>query len=449
MIAQIMVTSPYAVTNYAPLGEFQVIHYNLLMYNLESCITMPHYNQQIMTPLSWGRGLALLLQILYLFWLQQMPSPVVWIILSMQTAILLHTLVISRTTVSELGIFVALLLDVLLLMAYVYLTGGIANPLISLLLLPVAAASLMLKSRYALSLLLIAIAGYSLLLSLVSEHQAHQSFTSHLIGMWLVFIASALLLYYLVSRLVRATRGQQLELEQQKQRQLRDDYLLALGVSAADAAHQLNTPLSSLAVIIDDMPVSDDKKLMEQQISRCQKITQNIQEQFEQLKQRQYQTSSVRDLVSQVTSSFRLLHPTVILEMDSESDCNSNQYQLNSHLGFISALLNIMDNAARASERNQQTRIKLSCEIVRNQSQQPYLTLRIFDYGEGVAEQQVENYGFVPNLNSQQGMGAGSLISSASIELMGGTIQIDNHSKGAVVAVNLPIAAQVSAQSGL
>ncbi len=409
---------------------------------------MLHFNQQIMTPLSWGRGIALLLQVFYLFWLQQLPSPFVWVILSVQTAIFLHTLVISRATVSELGIFVALLLDALLLMAYVYLTGGIANPLISLLLLPVATASLMLRPHYALSLLLIAIAGYSLLLSLVSEYRAHHGFTSHLIGMWLVFIASALLLYYMVSRLVRATRIQQLELEQQKQRQLRDDYLLALGVSAADAAHQFNTPLSSMAVIIDDMPESDEKSLMGQQISRCQKITHNIQLQFEQLKQRQYQTISVHDLLSQITVSFRLLHPEVSLELDAGSDCNSNQYQLNSHLGFISALLNIMDNAAKASQLNQQSRIRLSCEIDRNERQQPYLDLRIFDFGEGLAEHQLENYGFAPSLNSQQGMGTGSLISSASIELMDGTIEIANHSKGAVVTVSIPILWQASAENG-
>lgn len=407
-------------------------------------MTTPHFNQQIMTPLSWGRGIALLLQVLYLFWLQQMPSPVVWVILSVQTAILLHTLVISRAAVSEQGIFVALLLDTLLLMAYVYLTGGIANPLISLLLLPIATASLMLSPRYALSLLLIAIAGYSLLLSLVSEHQAHHSFTSHLIGMWLVFIASALLLYYLVTRLVRATRAQELELEQQRQRQLRDDYLLALGVSAADAAHQLNTPLSSMAVLVDDMPESDEKQLMEQQIDRCQSITHNIQQQFEQLKQRQYHTISVEELLSQLAASFRLLHPqtTLELEQDAVSQKLIKHHYLNSHLGFISAMLNIMDNAAKASQGNGVGQIRLASEI-----QQQQLILRVYDFGAGLHERQLQNYGFVPNLNSQQGMGTGSLISSASIELMDGTIQIENHPLGAVVTVSLPIEQQSSAEN--
>lgn len=398
-----------------------------------------NFNQQILVPLSWGRGAALLLQLLYLFWLQQMPSPVIWIILSVQSAILLHTLVISRHSVSETGIFAALLFDTLLLIAYVYLTGGIANPLISLLLLPLATASLMLKPRYALSLLMIAIGGYTLLLSLVSEHQAHHSFTSHLIGMWLVFIASAVLLYYLVSSLVRATRAQQQEIEQQKQRQLRDDYLLALGVSAADAAHQLNTPLSSMAVMVDDLPETDEKQLMQQQINRCQKITQNIHQQFEQLKQRQYQTISVQDLLSQLASSFRLLHPEIRLELDAGADCNSNLYQLNSHLGFNSALLNIMDNAAKASQLNQQSHIKLACEIDKSNAGQSSLILRIFDFGDGLAEQQLENYGYMPNLNSQQGMGTGSLISSASIEMMQGIIDIANHEQGAVVKVSIPV----------
>lgn len=396
------------------------------------------FNQPILIPLSWARGVALFLQVLYLFWLQQLPSPVIWVILSAQAAILLHTLVVSRTSVSEQAIFIALIFDALLLITYVYLTGGIANPLISLLLLPVATASLMLRPGYALSLLLIAIAGYSLLMSLVSEHQAHQSFNSHLVGMWLVFIASAVLLYYLVVRLVAATRNQQRELEQQKQRQLRDDYLLALGVSAADAAHQLNTPLSSMAVLLDDMPDSSDKKMIEQQISRCQDITRNIQQQFEQLKQRQYQTLTVEELLSQIASSFRLLHPYIRLDLVQDSN-SSSEYYLDSHLGFISAILNLMDNAARASLHNSQQRIQLTSEITQSDSEQPLLLLRVLDYGNGVGEQQIQSYGFIPSQRSQQGMGTGSLISNASIELMDGTINIDNHEEGAVVTISLPL----------
>lgn len=399
------------------------------------------FNQPILIPLSWARGVALFLQVLYLFWLQQLPSPVIWIILSAQAVTLLHTLVVSRTSVSEQAIFIALIFDALLLIAYVYLTGGIANPLISLLLLPVATASLMLRARYALSLLLIAIAGYSLLMSQVSEHQAHQSFNSHLIGMWLVFIASAVLLYYLVVRLVAATRAQQRELEQQKQRQLRDDYLLALGVSAADAAHQLNTPLSSMAVLLDDMPDSDDKRLMEQQVSRCQDITLNIQQQFEQLKQRQYQTLTVDELLSQIASSFQLLHPDVRLELvqDGSSSSRSTQYCLDSHLGFISAILNLMDNAARASLQNSQHHIQLASKICESDGEQPRLLLSVMDYGDGVGQQQIQSYGFIPSQQSQQGMGTGSLISNASIEMMGGTISIDNHEQGAVVTISLPL----------
>ncbi|GGF05206.1 histidine kinase [Kangiella profundi] len=353
----------------------------------------------------------------------------------------MHTLVVYRTSVSEQAIFIALLLDALLLITYVYLTGGIANPLISLLLLPVATASLMLRPRYALSLLLIAIAGYTLLMSPVSEHQAHQSFNSHLVGMWLVFIASAVLLYYLVVRLVAATRAQQQQLEQQKQRQLRDDYLLALGVSAADAAHQLNTPLSSLAVLLDDMPDSYDKRLMEQQVSRCKDITRNIQQQFEQLKQRQYQTLTVKELLSQIASSFRLIHPDIRLErVDTDnSSLKFAEYCLDSHLGFISAILNLMDNAARASIQNSQQRIQLMSEIIKSDSEQPLLLLRVLDYGDGVGQQQMQSYGLIPSQQSQQGMGTGSLISNASIELMGGNINIDNHAQGAVVTISLPL----------
>src|SRR5512133_1716316 len=87
--------------------------------------------------------------------------------------------------------------DLVVLGVLLFLTGGGANPLVSLLLLPVAAAALILPPRWASGVAAAAVAVYSFLsiwflpLQIVDPRRAA---SLHLAGMWLTFVVSVILI---------------------------------------------------------------------------------------------------------------------------------------------------------------------------------------------------------------------------------------------------------------
>lgn len=394
------------------------------------------FTQRILISLSWLRAAALVMQVLYLLMFVSPVNLFVWTLLIVQVCLLLSSWMAQKHKHSETAVLLHLLFDVLLLGGYVYLTGGPTNPLIYLLLLPLVTAAVALRQRLALSVLLLACLTYTgLYIIEPTQHHHSSNFSSHLLGMWLVFMASGGLLFYVASYLSRAIRQQQIRIQHHERRQLRNDYLTALGISAADAAHQLNTPLSTLSILVEDLkPSSEQGKLMQQQIERCQKITQSIQAQFDELKKNQYKLILAQDLMQQLESSFRLMQPDVELEVKA----SSQEGWIKSHIGLESALLNLLDNAVKASLQKGCAKVFCDYRVV-GQS----FVITIGDFGGGIPEEFIEHYGWRPSpenrrANSER-MGVGTLISNASIEIAGGQLSIKNSETGTLVTVMLPL----------
>lgn len=403
-------------------------------------------SKQVALPLSWIRAAALLLQLVYLFWLGENPKPAIWAIMVFQLVILLNQF-LSRKESSMKLLMSYLIADTILLATYVYLTGGASNPLISLLLLPIITASVLLCRKTSLAVLLVANVCYGLIWwnSQDSNHHMAHGFGDHLIGMWLVFVATSGLIYFILSYLSRINQQQQALIHQQRQRQVRDEHIMALGLSAADAAHQLNTPLSTLAVSLEDISEQSDEEvmqtieLMQKQIERCNDITKNMATQYKQLSSQEFSVISVKALLDALVQKYRLLHPQTVLQLVNQ---NSNQCEtayIRSHLGLVSAILNILDNAAKASQLNQKNTVRMEVSF-NNQALENLVNISIIDQGQGVEPNFYQHYGVLPSEASSKGMGIGSLVSSASIERVGGSLSIANDNDGgAIVTIRLPI----------
>lgn len=398
------------------------------------------FTQRILISLSWIRAAALMMQVLYLLVFISPIRLFVWTLLIVQVCLLLSSWIAQKRQHSEKTVLLHLLLDIVLLGGYIYFTGGTSNPLIYLLLLPLVTAAVALRQSLSLSVLILACLVYSGLYVFEQPQHHHASnYSSHLLGMWLVFVVSGGLLFYVGSYLSQAIRQQQIRIQHHERRQLRNDYLTALGVTAADAAHQLNTPLSTLAVLIEDIEASNDhRKLMQQQIDRCQNITQSIQTQFEELKRSHYKGITSKEFLQQIVGSFRLLQPEVELEIESTLD----DVWIRTHVGLESALLNLLDNAAKASQQEGSNKVFLT-----NTTEEGCCVIRIRDCGRGISKDFIEDYGWRPSHNDASSinarrMGIGTLISNASIEISGGQLSVKNNGSGTTVTISLP---QVSA----
>ena len=117
---------------------------------------------------------------------------------------------VARSEQASAGeLFSQLLFDIGALSAIVFFSGGAANPLVSLLLPPVAIAALTLPARCVLVVSATAIVAYSLLMVFfipLPMTDATRATRLHLIGMWLIFVISAAMIAWIIVRMTRLIR---------------------------------------------------------------------------------------------------------------------------------------------------------------------------------------------------------------------------------------------------
>jgi len=187
--------------------------------------------------------------------------------------------------------YVALLLsfDIIHLAVLVYLTGGLANPFSLLFLVPATISASTIKMRYTLWLGLLTIVCISLLIPfhLPLPWGAGNSIRLpqiYLFGVWAALVCSLLFLGVYSWRIASETREMANALFAAEQVLAREQKLTALDGLAAAAAHELGTPLATIALVAkelrreipDGIDAADDLDLLMSQTMRCRKILANL-----------------------------------------------------------------------------------------------------------------------------------------------------------------------------
>jgi two-component system sensor histidine kinase RegB len=159
------------------------------------------------------------------------------------------------------GLLAAFMLaDVVLLTALLFLTGGAFNPFSFLYLVNIALAAVVLRPRWTWALVVLSLACFGALfgdhrwLPLDAPRHGHAAHMDmHLQGMWVAFGVAAVFIVYFVQRVTRALAGRESELAAARARNERDQRLASLATLAAGAAHELSTPLSTIAVAAKEL----------------------------------------------------------------------------------------------------------------------------------------------------------------------------------------------------
>jgi two-component system, sensor histidine kinase RegB len=188
---------------------------------------------------------------------------------------------------------VAIAFDTLILTALLFLSGGPSNPFSILYLVHVTLAAVMLPDRWLWSVTTMAMAGYGTLFlapGAESAHMGHEdAFSAHLQSMWIAFIVAAALIAHYVAQLARRLRAREHEVLSLRERAHRSERLASLTTLAAGAAHELNTPLGTVAVIARELErraeqipgpvaaaVTKDAKLIRSELDRCRDILEKM-----------------------------------------------------------------------------------------------------------------------------------------------------------------------------
>lgn len=196
--------------------------------------------------------------------------------------------------VSEPVVAGALAFDVTCFTGLLYFTGGPLNPFSFLYLVHIALAALVLRPRWTWTLVLLCIAANAALfvrsVPLPMHHSMHgqlmhgmhhegEPLDMHLRGMWVAFAVAAAFIVYFINRVTRALAHRESELGRAREIAARSEKLASMATLAAGAAHELATPLSTIAVVARELEratstsgVAVDAKLIREQVERCRDI---------------------------------------------------------------------------------------------------------------------------------------------------------------------------------
>ena len=335
--------------------------------------------------------------------------------------------------------------DTLVLGYLLYFTGGASNPFITLLLVPIALSAAALSGRAVLAVSALAGVAYVILLyayvplPLPMHADSPNRFSLHVAGMGVNFVIMALLLSFFISRLAHVLRLQQLEVQRVRERALRDEGILAIATQAAGAAHELNTPLSTMRTLLPelrrehagDTSLAEDLELLEGQVDRCRTILREMVAFGKAQLSQEPERLTVAGFIHGCLERFQLLRPEAELTLTLDEDVA--QTVLRTPPGLRHALLNLLNNAADASATRNSHAVAL--QVARDGD---WLRLSVLDRGPGFgATGELTLIGYSQKLT---GLGIGLALAEATAERLNGQLIARNAEHGAEVCLRLPLA---------
>lgn len=343
--------------------------------------------------------------------------------------------------VSERELLFHLLTDVVILGTLLYFTGGSTNPFVSLFLVPLTLAAASLPARYTWTVAGAALLCYSLLMEwyIPLSHKHGESFNLHVIGMWFGFVLSAVLISYFAVKMSATLREREQALAQAREDALRDERLVALGTLAAGAAHELGTPLATMAVLAKDLEqdcaalpaVAGSLAVLRGQIARCKDILSKLAASAGQSRAEAGRGDALDLYLAQLTAEWHSERPSVQLRQQWQGVRPAPHIIADQTLTH--AITNVLNNAADASEQE--------VEVIGDWNERE-LRLEIRDRGAGLSDGAASHAGepFFTTKPPGSGLGLGLFLAQSAIKRLGGSLQLSNRAEGGACArIVLPL----------
>jgi two-component system sensor histidine kinase RegB len=338
-----------------------------------------------------------------------------------------------------------LAVDIAAFTAVVYFTGGPTNPFVSLYLVPISLAAISLSRPYAWLTGLLCAAGYSFLwwrsVPLPPVHARFGTeFDLHLAGMWINFVVAAVLIVLFVGRMARLVRQRDRELAAMREAALRDQQVIELGTLAAGTAHEINTPLSTLAIIASELEDTATDAQQKQQLRAMLAEIRVIDERLNRItggagaeRSSGARHVELRAFLATLFRNWSAAHPEIDLAVTF--DLPNDPMGLVVEATIEHAIRNVLDNAAHATLANGADRVEVRVGV-----QGSRLTLGVTDRGLGLDPAVRDDVGLKVVSTKEHGLGIGLLLSRAALQRFGGRLELSNRENGGVEAkIELPL----------
>ena len=350
-----------------------------------------------------------------------------------------------RASLPRTAIATALILDVVLLTWLLDLTGGPFNPFAVIYAVHIALAGLTLGRLPAGLVTSVAVAAYGLLLFWhtregVSVHHRINDFPTHLFTMWIAVGAMAELVAYVV---VQASTA----LEALRLRATQAEHLASLTTLAAGAAHELSTPLATIALTSRELEraaertpsaaaLIDDARLIRSEVDRCRAI-------LGQMSGRAGGSAGddpePLDVGVEIAAAARGLRGSGATRVAIDAAATLPRVFV-SRAGLRQALLSLLSNAVDASPGGETVAV-----AAREVLEPRCLRISVRDRGAGMAPDVLARAGepFFTTKDQGQGLGLGLFLTRVFAERSGGSLSIQAD-EGTTVVLDLPLAAEAA-----
>jgi two-component system sensor histidine kinase RegB len=352
---------------------------------------------------------------------------------------------------------VSLCADALLVTGLLDITGGPFNPFIVMYVTYVWLAFVTAGPRWGVLVTIVSIAGFGWLMldhvqAEMAEHHRLNDFPTHLFTMWFSGSAIAELVAHYVSRARTALALRQRQLDEARERALRNEHLASLTTLAAGAAHELATPLATIAVaarelerradrLATTLPAVDglkaDATLIRAEVDRCQVILDGMSGRAPD------RTTAAEGPLTASTLAQRVRDRLPEdeqrrLRVDIASDILAPAV---ASAGMVQAISSLLRNAFQASDPGGEV-------VLRFEQRGSMVHVEVCDRGAGMLPEVARRAGepFYTTKEPGQGMGLGLFLTRTFVERAGGTLRFESVN-GTTAVLEIPAESTKMARS--
>jgi two-component system sensor histidine kinase RegB len=338
-----------------------------------------------------------------------------------------------------------LMLDVGLLTGLLGCAGGGSNPFCILYLVHVAMAVVTLTEGWAWLVVGTTVVCYGLLFLLPFGNGLALSPGEREAAQWIALALAAGVIAYFVGRTTESLRRHERALVAERERGARNERLASLATLAAGAAHELNTPLGTIAVVARELELHckkmelgegmvEDARLIRREIDRCQVILGRMRVDVLQGDSAKSAPMSSAEFVRELSKEIRAVAGDGI-----DIDCAGDLPEISLPLRAVEQAVGILvDNALEASPKGRPVRLSI---VSRNGR----IVFEVLDQGMGMTPQVMQRAGepFFTTKSPGKGMGMGLFLVRLVAEKLGGSLRLESEpEKGTRAVLELPAGAR-------
>lgn len=399
-----------------------------------------------------------------------LPQEQLWMVIMSVAAVNLYTWMRLQTDnpVTELEIFSQLVIDVFGIASLLYLTGGASNPIIWVFLLPLIITAITLPQSYAWYMVILTSSMYTILIAYniplptiephmpdpepeISDYEmllkAHaisdkHYFNLHVFGMWFGFVFSAGLVAYFVVELAKTLKVQERSLADARETALRDEKVVSLGTLAASAAHDMGTPLATIAICAHELEkdypahrfpdLQQKTQIIQQQLARCKEALSVMSASAGEMRAESGEVMLLTEYIDEIFNQWRTQKPETKLNFIISPEVAIGA-KIIADRTLTHSFINILNNAADATPIDKGIEFHAAWDLTE-------ANFKIRDYGPGFPPDFDEFAGKKPVTSNKSGLGVGLFLTNTAIKRLGGTIKFYNmETGGACVEISLPL----------